>query len=63
MILAIVKKIFIGHCDCLEETTKFVEELESRLNTKVTLVHMIGPVIGAHGGPGTIAAFFTAKSR
>ncbi|MGI6781907.1 MAG: DegV family protein [Acholeplasmataceae bacterium] len=57
------KKIFIGHCDCLEETTKFVEELESRLNTKVTLVHMIGPVIGAHGGPGTIAAFFTAKSR
>ncbi|MGI6787831.1 MAG: DegV family protein [Acholeplasmataceae bacterium] len=56
-------KIFIGHADCLEETKQFVKELESRLNVKVSLVHNIGPVIGAHGGPGTLAAFFTAKSR
>lgn len=57
------EKIFISHGDCLEETNQFVSELEARLNTKVSLVHMMGPVIGAHGGPGTIAAFFTTKER
>lgn len=60
---SISKKMVIGHCDCLEETTEFLKELESRIKQKVSLVHMIGPVIGAHGGPGTIAAFFTAKAR
>ena len=57
------KKIFISHGDCIEETNKFVQELEERLNTNVDLVHMMGPVIGAHGGPGTIAVFFTTKER
>lgn len=60
---SISDKMVIGHCDCLEETNQFVYELETRIKRKVTLVHMIGPVIGAHGGPGTIAAFFTAKAR
>lgn len=57
------EKIFISHADCIEETNEFVNTLESRLNTKVTLIHMMGPVIGAHGGPGTIAVFFTTKER
>lgn len=56
-------KIFISHCDAEEETNEFVKELENRLNIKVSMIHHIGPVIGAHGGPGTIAAFFTAKER
>lgn len=57
------EKIFISHGDCLEETMKFVEELELRLNTKVNLINIMGPVIGAHGGPGTVAVFFTTKQR
>lgn len=57
------EKIFISHGDALEETLEFVSELERRLNQKVYMIHQIGPVIGAHGGPGTIAAFFTAKAR
>jgi fatty acid-binding protein DegV len=33
------------------------------IGLKVTLVNYVGPVIGAHVGPGTIGAFFFAKRR
>ncbi|NLN50371.1 MAG: DegV family protein [Acholeplasmataceae bacterium] len=55
--------IYISHADCEEEALQVKTEIENRLNLKVSLVHMMGPVIGAHGGPGTVAVFYPVKER
>lgn len=55
-------EIYISHGDCLEEATIVKEAIEEQINAKVTLF-MMGPVIGSHGGPGTIAVFYPAKER
>lgn len=56
--------VFISHGDCLEEAL-FVKEkiLAKRPNIKVLLINDIGPVIGAHSGPGTLAIYFIGKER
>lgn len=55
-------EIFISHGDCLEEVTIIKEEIIKQTGAKVW-VQMMGPVIGTHGGPGTIAIFYPAKER
>ena len=37
--------------------------LRSRYNVTLELITDIGPVIGAHAGPGTLALFYLAKER
>jgi DegV family protein with EDD domain len=55
--------IFISHGDCLEDA-KFVEELiREKHQVKDVVINYVGPVIGAHSGPGTIALFFFGKTR
>ncbi len=55
--------IFISHGDCISD----VKQLENILNEKygktVKIVTYVGPVIGAHSGPGTLALFFVGKER
>ena len=55
--------IFISHGDC-EDDAKYVAK-QIRKNTKVKdiKINYIGPVIGAHSGPGTVALFFLGKER
>lgn len=55
--------IFISHGDCLEEAQQLADILEQKHGGKVTLITEIGPVIGSHAGPGTIALFFVGKHR
>ena len=55
--------IFISHADCEEDARHLVEILKERHNADVTLLTNIGPVIGSHAGPGTIAMFFIGKNR
>ena len=55
--------IFISHGDCQEEAQQLADILEQRHSCKVTLLTEIGPVIGSHSGPGTIALFFVGKHR
>ncbi len=53
-------KIFIMHADCEEEGKNFVEMIRAAFPDKeldITL-QMVGPVIGAHCGPGTIGLIF-----
>ena len=55
--------VFISHGDC-EEDAKYVSRLvkeEFGLDTKV--LNFIGPVIGTHSGPGTVALFFVGTDR
>ncbi len=55
--------IFISHGDD-EEDAKFTAELiQQEIGVKEIIFGMIGPVIGAHSGPGTIAVFFMGNYR
>ena len=58
-------KCFISNSDCAEDAqalAKMIEERFKNLDGKV-LVNSIGPTIGSHTGPGTIALFFWGKER
>ena len=55
--------IIIGHGDS-EEDALYVKSLVAEsLGYKNFLVNYIGPVIGAHSGPGTIALFFLGSKK
>ena len=50
--------MFIGHGDCLEDAQWLAEKLKEELKVPEVMISQIGPVIGAHSGPGTLAVFF-----
>ncbi len=55
--------VFISHGDCEDEAMKLAEQIKQRLHVKNFVINCIGPVIGSHSGPGTIALFFTGEKR
>jgi len=55
--------VFISHGDCLEDAQYVERQVRDRLGVKDIRVNFIGPVIGAHSGPGTVALFFLGKKR
>lgn len=55
--------IFIGHGDTLEDAEYLAELIKERMNVKDVIINPIGPVIGSHSGPGTIALFFFGTER
>lgn len=55
--------IFISHGDCLEDA-EFVANLVRKEDfCEDIVINYVGPVIGAHSGPGTVALFFIGKHR
>ena len=55
--------IFISHAECEEDAKHLADILMQRHGAEVTLITEIGPVIGSHAGPGTLAIFFIGKHR
>lgn len=55
--------VFISHGDCLAEAQSLADILKERHGVEVKIITDVGPVIGAHSGPGTIALFFVADAR
>ncbi len=56
--------IFIGHGDAYEDAEMVSNLIKERFPTIAgTSIHFIGPVIGAHSGPGTIAIHYIGKER
>lgn len=55
--------IFISHGDCLEDAQKVGDEVKRRFGVKDIVYNNVGPVIGSHSGPGTVALFFLGKER
>ncbi|MBQ3014052.1 MAG: DegV family protein [Clostridia bacterium] len=55
--------VFISHGDCLADAQLLADMLKERHGVKVKIITDVGPVIGAHSGPGTIALFFVADAR
>ena len=56
-------RVFISHAECEEDAKALAEILNQKHGVEVTLITEIGPVIGSHAGPGTIALFFIGKHR
>lgn len=55
--------MFISHGDCLEEARFLADLVKERYGVKEIFINFVGPVIGAHSGPGTIALFFLGVHR
>ena len=51
------------HADCLPEAEKLLSMLQAKLPDMTIRVENIGPVIGAHAGPGALAFCFIGKER
>lgn len=55
--------VFISHGDCIEDAKYLEKLLAERYGAKVELITYVGPVIGSHSGPGTLALFFQGRER
>ncbi len=55
--------VFISHGDALEDANLVAENIKERFGIDTFLINHIGPTVGAHSGPGTIALFFIGESR
>ena len=55
--------VFISHGNCLEDALYVKEQIQNKIGVKAFEINVIGPIIGAHAGPGTIALFFVATER
>ena len=55
--------MFISHSDCEEDAQFVADQIKQRYGTKEIILNYIGPVIGAHTGPGCVALFFMGKHR
>ncbi len=55
--------IYICNGDCADDVEILRGLVDDACGGSIDLVVDIGPVIGAHSGPGTIAIFFLAKER
>ena len=49
---------FISHGDCIDDAKLLEEKITEEFGVTAELITDIGPVIGAHSGPGTLALFF-----
>lgn len=54
---------FVLHADCLPEAEKLLSMLQAKLPEMTIRVENVGPVIGAHAGPGVLAFCFIGKER
>lgn len=55
--------VFISHGDCLEDANALADMIRENSGATVNLITNIGPVIGSHSGPGTLALFFLVEER
>lgn len=55
--------IFISHGDCLADAEFLADEVRKRFGISDITINFVGPVIGAHSGPGTLALFFLGEER
>lgn len=56
-------KVFISHADCQKDVDELSKMISEKCGPSVEIVTDVGPVIGAHSGPGTLALFFVGKER
>lgn len=57
------RKVFLCQADCMDDAQLLVKMLGEKYKVDVDYIADIGPVIGAHSGPGTLAIFFIGENR
>lgn len=55
--------IFISHGDAIEDAEYLADRIREELGAKEIKIGYVGPVIGAHAGPGVLALFFLGSER
>ena len=55
--------LFISHGDCPEDAELLARFVKEDYGLDVQIITYVGPVIGSHSGPGTLAFFFVGKER
>ena len=55
--------VFISHGDCIDDVNLLADMIKENSGVDVELITNIGPVIGSHSGPGTLALFFLVNER
>ena len=55
--------VFISHGDCLDDALELRKCVMTHLHPREVVVGDVGPVIGAHSGPDTLAMFFLGDKR
>lgn len=55
--------IFISHGDCEDEAKILMDMIKREMNPVEFVINPVGPVIGAHAGPGVLALFFVGRER
>ncbi|MGO5024014.1 DegV family protein [Lawsonibacter sp. LCP25S3_G6] len=55
--------VFISHGDCPEDAQTVEQMVKERFGVKEVYINYVGPVIGAHSGPGTLALFYVGTER
>ena len=55
--------IFISHGDSLKDAEYLADLMRSKYHVRDVVISYVGPVIGAHSGPGTIALFYVGRER
>jgi DegV family protein with EDD domain len=55
--------VFISHGDCIADAEFVKNQVEKRFGIHNFVINPVGPVIGSHSGPGTLALFFLGNPR
>lgn len=55
-----IKHLVVSHGNCREDAEKLVENVKALVEVENVMIEMMGPVIGAHTGPGSLAISFLA---
>ena len=55
--------VFISHGDCEEEAVSLGKMIQEKYHVEKLVINFVGPVIGNHSGPGTLALFFQGKHK
>jgi DegV family protein with EDD domain len=55
--------VYISHGDCYDDAKKLADMITAEWGITDILISEVGPVIGAHSGPGTLALFFLGTER
>ena len=55
--------VFISHGDCRADAEYVADLVREKFGKQDIRIHSIGPVIGSHSGPGTVALFYLGRTR
>lgn len=55
--------VFISHGDCKADAEYVAAQVKARYGVPCQVLNPIGPIVGAHSGPGTVALFFLGADR